>query len=76
MSPGVILLSSNVVSPLWAFQVGLVVKNLLAKAGDIRDLGSAPGLRRSAGRGHGTHSVFLPGESHAQTVHRVPKSWT
>ena len=60
MSPRVILLSSNVVSPLWASQVGLVVKNLLAKAGDIRDLGSVPGLRRSPGRGHGIHSVFLP----------------
>ena len=54
MSPGVILLSSNVVSPLWTSQVGLVVKNLLAKARDIRDLGSVPGLRRSHGRRHGS----------------------
>ena len=27
---------------LWAFQVVLMVKNLLANAGDIRDMGSIP----------------------------------
>ena len=31
----------------------LVVKNLPANAGDIRDLGSIPGSRRSPGGGHG-----------------------
>ena len=31
----------------------LVVKNLLANAGDIRDLSLIPGLRRSPGEGHG-----------------------
>ena len=36
-----------------AFQVALVVKNLLSNAGDIRDMGLIPGLRRSAGGGHG-----------------------
>ena len=36
-----------------ASQVVLVVKNLLANAGDIRDMGLIPGLRRSAGGGHG-----------------------
>ena len=35
-----------------AFQVALVVKNLLANAGDIRDTGLIPGLRRPAGGGH------------------------
>ena len=35
-------------------QVALVVKNLSAYAGDIRDAGSIPGLRRPSGRGHGT----------------------
>ena len=34
-------------------QVVLVVKNLLANAGDIRDMGSIPGLGRSPGEGHG-----------------------
>ena len=31
----------------------LVVKNPLAKAGDIRDMGSVPGSGRSPGGGHG-----------------------
>ena len=31
----------------------LVVKNLLANAGDIRDLSLIPGLRRSPGEGNG-----------------------
>ena len=34
-------------------QVALVVKNLPANAGDIRDAGSTSGLGRSSGRGHG-----------------------
>ena len=33
--------------------VALVVKNLLASAGDVRDLGSILGSGRSPGRGHG-----------------------
>ena len=32
---------------------GLVVKNLPANAGDIRDTGLIPGLGRSSGRGNG-----------------------
>ena len=36
-----------------ASQVALLVKNLPANAGDIRDLGSIPGLGRSPGGGHG-----------------------
>ena len=35
------------------FQVALVVKNLPAKAEDIRDMGSIPGLGTSLGEGHG-----------------------
>ena len=31
----------------------LVVKNLPASAGDVRDVGSIPGLERSPGGGHG-----------------------
>ena len=34
-------------------QVALVVKNMLANAGDIRDVDSIPRLGRSPGRGHG-----------------------
>ena len=39
---------------LWASQVVLVVKNLPASAGDIRDTGSIPGLGRSPGEGSGS----------------------
>ena len=35
------------------FPGGAVVKNLPAKAGDARDVGSIPGLGRSPGGGHG-----------------------
>ena len=34
-------------------QVMLVVKNLLANAGDIRDTGSISGMGRFPGKGHG-----------------------
>ena len=36
-----------------AFYVALVVKNLPANVGDIRDAGSIPGLGRSPGVGYG-----------------------
>ena len=36
-----------------ASQVALMVKNLLANAGDLRDAGSIPGSGRSPGEGHG-----------------------
>ena len=32
---------------------GIVVKNLPANSGDVRDMGSIPGLGRSTGGGHG-----------------------
>ena len=35
-----------------ALQVALVVKNLPAIAGDIRDMDSIPGSGKSSGRGH------------------------
>ena len=44
----------------------LVVKNLPANAGQVRDVGSIPGLERSLEEEGTTHSVFLPGESHGQ----------
>ena len=34
-------------------RVALVIKNLPANAGDIRDVGLIPGLGRSPGEGHG-----------------------
>ena len=38
---------------LRASQVALIVKNPLASAGDIRDVGLIPGLGRSPGGGYG-----------------------
>ena len=37
----------------WASQVALVVKDPSANAGDIRDMGSIPGSRRSPGGRYG-----------------------
>ena len=48
---------------VWASQVALVVKNLPAKLGDVRDAGSIPGSGR---REWQPTPVFLPGESHGQ----------
>ena len=50
-----------------ASQVALMVKNLPANAGGIRDVGSVPGLGRSSGKRNGNPlPVVLPGESHGQ----------
>ena len=65
-----------------AFQVALVVKNLPASAGDIRDLGSIPGSGRSPGGEHGNplHCFCLenPMDTGAwrAVVHRVAQSRT
>ena len=40
-------------SERWASQVAPVVKNSPVNAGDIRDVGSVPGMGRSPGGGHG-----------------------
>ena len=67
---------------LWltgASQVRLAVKSLLAKAGDIRDVGFIPGLGRSPGGGHGNllqcSSLENPMDRGARwaTVHGVTK---
>ena len=60
----------------------LVVKNLHANAGDIRDAGSIPALERSPGRGHGNrcqHSFLenpMDRGAWRATVHGVEKSQT
>ena len=60
--------------------MALVVKNQLANTGDIRDLGSVPGLRRSPGGGHGNplqySSLGNPMDTRAwwATVHGVADS--
>ena len=67
---------------LWASQVTLLVKNLPANAGDIRDAGSIPGWGGSPGGGHG-HPLHYPclgnpmdREAWQGTVHRVAQSRT
>ena len=62
--------------------VVLVVKNPPANAGDVRDMGSIPGLGRSPGGGKGNHSGILtwriPMDRAAwgATVHGVAKRQT
>ena len=43
----------------WGFPGGLVVKNLLAKAGGTRDVGSIPGSGRSPGVGKGNSPQYF-----------------
>ena len=43
-----------------------MVKNPLANAGEVRDMGSILGLERCPGEGLATTPVFLPGKSHGQ----------
>ena len=64
------------------FQMALVVKNLTANTGDVRDMSSIPGLGRSSGGGNDNPFQYFcleepmdRGASWA-TVHRVAKSWT
>ena len=47
-----------------ALQEAPVVKNPPANAGDRRDVGSVPELRRFPGEGKGYTPVFWPGEFH------------
>ena len=62
-------------------QVVIVVKNLPANAGDIRDAGSIPGLGRSPGGGQGNPFQYsclknpMDRGAWQATVHRVAKSW-
>ena len=65
-----------------ASQVTLVVKNLPANAGDIRDADLIPGSGRSPGEGHGNPLQYFCGENPMDrgawktVVHRVAKSRT
>ena len=62
--------------------MALVVKNLPANAGDLRDKGSIPGLGRSPGEGHGNPLQYSYLENPMNrgvwwaTVNRVAKSQT
>ena len=63
-------------------QVVLVVKNLPANAGDVRDMGSIPGSGRFPEGGHGNPLQYsclenpMDGGVWWATVHGVAKSWT
>ena len=59
-----------------ASQVALVVKNPSANAGDIRDTGLIPGLRRFPERGHDNPFQHLPGESHGQRTLEPEGLWS
>ena len=65
----------------WTSQVALVVKNLPANAGDVRDAGSIPESERFPGGGHGNplqcSCLKNPVDRGAwwATIHRVAKSW-
>ena len=62
--------------------MALAVKNPPANSGDIRDMGSIPGLGRSPGEGHGNPLQYSCLENPIDrgawwaTVHRVAKSQT
>ena len=67
---------------LEAPHVALVVKNLPASVGDVRDPGSVPGSGRSPGGGHGNSLQYSCLENPMDrgawwaTVHGVAKNWT
>ena len=62
--------------------MGLVVKDPSANAGDIRDVGSIPGLGRSLGERRGNPLQYsrlensMDREAWQASVHGVTKSWT
>ena len=51
--PKVVSDSLDILKKMRASQMALIVKNLPANAGDIRDAGLIPGLGRLPGGGHG-----------------------
>ena len=67
---------------LQASQVVLVVKNLPANEGDVRDVGSIPWLGRSPGVGNGIPFQYsclenpMDRGARRAMVHRVAKHWT
>ena len=75
-------LTRTVLSDTRGFPGGTVVKNLPVNAGDVRDMGSIPGLERSPGGGHSNplqysclENPMVRGDWQV-TVHGVAKSWT
>ena len=77
-----LLLFNDCYDQNWASQGALVIKNLPANAGDIRDVGLIPGLGRSPGEGKGNPCQYPCLENPMDrgawwaTVHGVVKSQT
>ena len=73
---------AKVLMSLGAFQVALVVKNLPANIGDVKDAGLILGSGRSSEGGHGNPLLYSCLENPMDRgawqamVHRVLKSWT
>ena len=65
-----------------ASHVALVVKNLPANAGDVKDVDLIPGSGRSLAGGHGNPRQYsclenpMDRAAWKDTVHRVARSWT
>ena len=76
------LIKKNLLEYSWDSQMVLVVKNLPANAGDIRDAASIPGLGRSPGGGYSNSLQYSCLENPMDRgawrapVHSVTKSWT
>ena len=80
--PSPLFLYINFYWSIAASQVALMIKKLPANEGDIRDVGSIPGLGRSPGEGNGDPLQYSCLENPMDRgawqamVHRVAKSWT
>ena len=66
----------------WASEVALLVENMPANTGVVRDTGSIPGSERASGEGHGSPLKYsclenpMDREAWQATVHGVSKSQT
>ena len=82
MLEGTATVTITLVASVWASQVVVVVKNLPANTGDLRDSGSIPGSGRSPGGGYGNPLQYsclenpMDREAWWVTAHRLTKCWT
>ena len=71
----------HIQSIIWASQVALVVKDLPANAGELRDTGSIPGSGRYPGEWHGNPLKYYCPENSIDRgawwaiVHGATKNW-
>ena len=71
------MVSQGIQGFTWASQVAPVVKKPLGNAGEIRDVGSVPGLGRTPGEGHGNPFQYSCLENPMDRgAHGVTKSQT